>query len=172
MNAQKVPSMTRTTAIDAILTGTEPLVQIGRYPIDMQNLADDVGRRVVATLERAPVGCLYFNPAITVACSTPTEKFFEAVRREQARWCRQAARTFPRAVRRRVSRWFDCGESKNNKFTRYLDRGLCFTGILFIDGVIMPSHVWPKPNAAKTPFDLGLFSRSQSATHQYPEVRR
>lgn len=129
---------------DAAATAIDPEVCIYRFSPDMHTVAEDVGQRVVTTLEKHPTGCIYFNPAVTVACLVPSPRFFEIVRREQARWCRQAARMFSRTVRRRVSRWVGGGVWDNHRYSRFLDRGLCFTGVLFIDGVLVPSHRWPK----------------------------
>jgi len=76
---------------------------------------------------------------------SPLPKFFQIVRSEQASWCRQASQTFPRQVRRRSSRWVSGGQWISNKHARCLDRTMCFTGVLFIDGKLIPSHSWPKP---------------------------
>lgn len=138
--------MTKTTIMDAD-DEIETKVKVARHVIDMHTLADDVGKRVVATLERDPTGCVYFNPAVTVSCPTFLPEFSRIVRNEQSRWCRQASKTFPRSVRRHSSRWVSDGEWMSNKFARYLDRALCFTGALFIDGNLIPAHSWPKPAA-------------------------
>ena len=37
------------------------------------------------------------------------------------------------------------GEWLKNKYDRYLDRALCFTGILYIDGQLILPHNWPGP---------------------------
>ncbi len=135
---------TYSTVMDAESDDDEALVTIQRHPIDMHVLTEDVGHRVVATLNRNPAGCFYFNPAVTVSCSIPTADFFCILRKEQAKWCRQASKTFPRNVRRTASKWVGGGEWINHKYARFLDRALCFTGILFIDGQLIPSHAWAK----------------------------
>ena len=135
---------TRTTVMDVDLIEARATVKVERHLIDMHTLAEDVFQRVVTTLKHHPAGCLYFNPAVTVACPRPTTEFIRVVRNEQARWCRQASRTFPRKVRRSPSRWASGGEWISNKYARYLDRALCFTGILFIDGQFVPPPKWSK----------------------------
>ena len=144
-HALMMDQMTRTTVMDTDNNETESKVQVHRHLIDMHTLADDVGKRVVATLEQNPTGCVYFNPAVTVSCPSPRPEFFRVVRNEQARWCRQAGKTFPRNVRRRSSRWVSGGEWISHKHSRYLDRSLCFIGVLFIDGKLIPPHSWPEP---------------------------
>ncbi len=134
---------TRTTVMDSDDGEAEPKVMIHRHPTDMHTLADDVGQRISSILQQNPTGCHYFNPAVTVSCSSPLPKFFQFVRSEQARWCRQASTSFSRQARRRVKDWVS-HERMNNMYARYLDRALCFTGILFIDGKQIPSHSWPK----------------------------
>ena len=142
--APKVTRTTRTTVMDADATEAKATVKVQRHIIDMHTISDDVGRRVVTTLKHCPAGCVYFNPAVTVACPQPTTEFFCVVNKEQARWCRQASQTFPRNARRSPSRWASGGEWISNKYARYLDRALCFTGILFIDGQFVPPPKWSK----------------------------
>lgn len=155
--------MIKTKVMDADDNEAESKVTVHRHLIDMHTLADDVGKRVVATLEQNPMGCVYFNPVVTVSCPSPLPEFFRIVRNEQARWCRQASKTFPRKVRRRPSRWASGGEWISHKHARYLDRALCFTGILFIDGQVAPPHSWPKP-AGATPTVSRFGDRADNAT--------
>ena len=126
-------------------------VRIQRHHPDMHSLAEDVWDRIAATVNRAPLGCHYFNPAVTVSCPRPSPEFFRIVRREQAKWCRQTNTTFPRRARRRASNWVSGGEVIRHKFGRYLDRALCFTGLLIIDGRLVPHHKWPKATTPLLP---------------------
>ena len=151
---------TRTTVMDADPTEAEAAVNVHPHLIDMHTMSDDVGRRVVITLKQRPAGCVYFNPAVTVTCPEPTTEFFRIVKKEQARWCRQASKTFPRNARRSPSRWVSGGEWISNKYARYLDRTLCFTGILFIDGQFVPPPKWSKVRTGASQVTIELNVRS------------
>ena len=94
-----------------------------------------------------PIGCHYFNPAVTLTCLQPSPEFLQIIRKEQARWCRQAGKTISRSNRRSPSRWIGGGQSIRNKYARFLDRAVSFTGVLFIDGKVIPPDSWPKPPA-------------------------
>jgi|GEM_PF-2741358 hypothetical protein len=142
------PSM-RITAMDGYDIDAESKITIQRYHPDMHTLTEDVVKRIGAFAEQRSTGCVFFNPAVTVFCPNPTGAFFKVIRNEQARWCRQAGSTFPRSIRRRASRWVAGGEWLNEKFARYLDRSLAFTGILFVDGVMVPPNRWPKAEPEK-----------------------
>ena len=135
----------RTASMDEVPHGQGVRIKIQHHAYDMHNLAEDVAARITATLIGRPQGCVYFTPITTVSCQMPTAAFFRQVRREQARWCRQSSSTFPRKIRRRSSNWVSGGEWIGDKFARYLDRALCFTGILFIDGTFIQPHLWPEP---------------------------
>ncbi len=115
---------------------------IARHPIDMNSLVEDISQRIATILGSNAIGCFYFNPAVTVTCSDPLPVFFNVVKKEQSRWCRQASATFTRRVRRRASQWVSGGEWTTDKFDRFKDRALCFTGVLFIDGKAIPHHEW------------------------------
>ena len=137
--------LTRTTVLDEVPIDARPEVRIDRHPLDWNTLAVDVAGRIETALQQGATGCRYFNPAVTVSCVQPSQDFLRIVRKEQARWCRQAGKTIPRRNRRSSSRWTSGGQWISNKYARYLDRALCFTGVLFIDGQLIPSHSWPKP---------------------------
>jgi hypothetical protein len=119
-----------------------PRVTVQRHDYDFNDLAGGVDQRIIATIGQTPEGCHYFNPAVTVSCPQPTLEFFTKVRQEQARWCRIASQTFKKRERRRVKSWIS-HERGSNKHARYLDRAACLTGILFIDGRLVPHHLWP-----------------------------
>lgn len=138
--------LTLTTAIDADQNEAETIITVHHHATDMSTLAEDVGNHVIESLKQNPVGCIYFNPAVTVSCPSPLPEFFHVIRKERGRWCRQASKTFSQRVRRRNSNWVGGGEWITDKYRRYLDRALCFTGILFINGALVPSHAWPRPN--------------------------
>lgn len=139
----------RTTAMDAEVE-TAFRVSIQRHEYDFNDLAGEVERRIVATISQAPEGCHYFNPAATVSCSQPTNAFFAKVRQEQARWCRIASKVIKKRERRRVNSWVS-HERLSNKFARFLDRSICFTGLLVVDGQIMPHHQWLKLRWGSSP---------------------
>jgi hypothetical protein len=138
---------TRTTVMDAEPAKAQARIDIQRHPTDMHTLSDDVGNRIVATLKRNQAGCVYFNPAVTVSCPSPTTGFFQVIAKEQGRWCRQARDGFAKKARRSASSWVGGGDLFDHKFARYLDRALCFTGVLFIDGQLVLPHNWPVTDA-------------------------
>ena len=133
---------TRTTVLDEVTIDARPEVQIDRHPVDWNTLAEDVAGRIKTALQQGVAGCRYFNPAVTVTCLQPTPEFFGMARKEQAHWCRRARHTIPRSNRRSSSRWTSGGQLISNKFARYLDRALCFTGVLFIDSKLILPHEW------------------------------
>ncbi len=120
----------------------DPQVSVQHHVCDFDDLASGVGQRLT-TIIRAPTGCHYLNPAVTVSCSQATPAFFALVRREQARWCRIASQTFRKRERRRVKTWV-CLDPAISKYARYLDRAACLTGLLFINGKLVPHHRWPQ----------------------------
>jgi hypothetical protein len=131
-----------TKVIDADID-RDPRVKVRRHVYDFNDLAEGVGQRIITTVGRHPQGCHYFTPAVTVSCPMPTAAFFAKVRQEQARWCRIASHTFRKRQRRRVKSWIG-HEPRDSKLARYLDRAMCLTGILFIDGSVVPHHQWPR----------------------------
>ncbi len=132
---------TRTLVMDQESSEPNSKIRIHRHSINMNTLSEDVGQRIVSTLKMNPTGCWYFAPAVSVTCPRPTAEFFEVLKKEQARWCRHASKTFPRTVRRSASSWVSGGIWISNNYARYLDRALCLTGILFIDGrIVLPQH--------------------------------
>lgn len=127
---------TRTTVMDEVPIPLKPKVRVDHHPVDWNTLAESVAERIATTLQQDSTGCRYFNPAATVSCPSPCPEFFRLVRSVQSGWCRRASKTIPRSVRRSSSRWISGGEWISDKDARYLDRGLCFTGVLFIDGTM------------------------------------
>ena len=141
---------TKTTVMDADQSESIAKVRILRHQPDMHTLAEDVGNRIVAKLKQNPAGCHYFNPAVTVSCPRTSADFFRIVKREQSKWCRRTNSTFSRKATRRAATWVSGGEWITDKFGRYLDRAMCFTGIVFINGQLVPHHHWnPKPGPGK-----------------------
>jgi hypothetical protein len=138
---------TRTTVLDEVPIDARPEVQIDRHRPDWNSLVEDVAHRIEMVLKRDATGYRYFNPTVTVTCLQPTPEFWRIVGKEQARWCRQAGKTIPRRVRRSSTHWTSGGEWISEKYTRFLHRALSFTGVLFIDGELVPPHSWPKPPA-------------------------
>lgn len=136
--------LARTTSMDAVLNDLGPKVRTQRHSVDWGSLADDVAARVDRSLRDDPTGCRYFNPAVTVSSPEPSPDFFRVVRKEQARWCRRSSPAFSDKARGSSRNWSSGGEWISNKFYRYLDRALCFTGILIAEGKIVPFHQWTK----------------------------
>jgi hypothetical protein len=130
----------RTTGMD-IDAETDLQVSVQRHAYDFNDLAGGVGQRLT-TIIQTPAGCRYLNPAVTVSCPQPTRAFFAKVQREQARWSRIASQTFRKQVRRRVKTWVSL-EPASGKYARFLHRSACLTGLLFIDGRLVPHHQWP-----------------------------
>ena len=143
MDKTTTKPLTRTTVIDAKPTEADDQVGMLRHSIDWHTIRDDVSQRIMTTLECNPTGCIFFNPAVTVSCPSPTSEFFRIVENEQAGWCRRASKVISRKVLRTASRWVSGGEWISHKYARYLDRALCFTGILFSDGQLILPHNWP-----------------------------
>ena len=134
--------LTRTTVLDEVPIEAKPEIRIERHPVDWNTLAEDVAERITIVLKRNAIGCRYFNPAVTVTCLQPRPEFWRIVRKEQARWCRQSGKTIPRRNRRSPSHWTGSGQWISNKYARFLDRALSFTGVLFIDGRLLSTHEW------------------------------
>lgn len=134
--------ITRTAVIDVDAELT-PKVVVRRHIYDFNDLAGGIDQQIIITIGQTPEGCHYFNPAATVSCHQPTPAFFAKVRQEQARWCRIASQTFKKRERRRVKTWVS-HEWIRHKYARYLDRAVCFTGVLFISGRLVPHHQWPQ----------------------------
>lgn len=133
----------RTSVMDADRDNYRtPRPSVQRHPVDFHNLADDVAERITNSIVTNPIGCHYFNPAVTISCPEPSAAFFQLVKKEQARWCRQASSTFENSVHRKVSSWISPAVV-NGERDQYHDRALCFTGILFINGKMIPHHNWP-----------------------------
>ena len=132
----------RTTVMDADPDDDPSSIKIQRHSPDFNNLADEVAERIAAHLGQNPSGCVYFNPAVTISCSQPRPKFFQRIKKEQASWCGRASSTFENSVHRKVSSWISPAVV-NGERDQYYDRALCFTGILFINGKMIPHHNWP-----------------------------
>jgi len=123
---------------------SENEVVVTRHAYDMDNLAKETAKRVDRELQTCLKGALYFNPVATVRCAEPSEEFLSRVRKEQARWCRQASGTFPRGMRRKSRNWISGDHCERGRETRYFHRALCWTGVLFLNGRQIFPHDWPK----------------------------
>lgn len=133
--------LSRTTSMDADTAGHDLRVTVQHRRVDYENMPDEVAKRIVSILRADTSGCHYVNPAVTVSCRTPSQAFMQTVRKQQAAWCRRFSRMFPELSRRSVKDWAS-HEYLTNRKARYLDRALTFTGILFIDGRIIPPNQW------------------------------
>ena len=117
----------------------QPRVRVKKHRPDTMQLGEQVRRRLMA-MTSVPY-CLYVNPLATVSCREPTPEFFKEVRRRQAQWCKQSRTLFGQDARRSAKHW---GSDRGwlTKQERFLERALCFTGALFINGKLMPPHRW------------------------------
>ena len=121
-----------------------PRVVVRRHRVDWDDPSFETAQRAAAILssDNSP-RCVYVNPLITVTCAMPTADFLHEIRKRQAEWCRNASRTLRSRTRRKASDWMGAGvKSFNSKWSRYLDRCLCFTGILFVNGQIIHPDKW------------------------------
>lgn len=129
-----------------------PLVTTYRF--DMDRLAETVAvRSQDALLESRGVGCLYLNPIVTVRSPTPTGQFFNAARKYQGQWCRQFKQIFPNRSQWNAATFVSADmptPRRSEKYRRFLERALCFTGVLFINGDLVPPHDWKTHIAAAT----------------------
>ncbi len=89
----------------------------------------------------------FMNPIATVISSEPTKQFFRTVRKRQSEWCQRSRTTFGRRSTRRTKNWV-MPEGSSSKHDRFLQRSLCFIGILFVDGSIVPPHEWSQIESA------------------------
>ena len=125
-------------------TNTErpnPTVRVRRHQPDIENLGKQVAARLGQILEREHPRCLFVNPIVTITCDKPTEEFFSIVRKRQAEWCKRSRTTFGRRASRKVRNWANAN-GPLKKRARFFDRALCFTGVLFVDGDLIPPHAW------------------------------
>ena len=144
---------TRTVSLDAdlpvaVARPTEPDVRVQRHEPDIENLREQVFQRTQAILEIEQPPYLYANPIAMITCDQPTPKFFVIVHKHQAEWCKRSRSIFTRSQTRRVKGWFT-GEEQN-KYQKFIIRGLCFTGLLFVQGKAVPSHEWQRLQTTET----------------------
>ena len=132
----------RTSVQDVDRVDDRSSINIDRHTPDMDHLTEEVGERIAARLEQNPAGCIYFNPAVTISDPQPRPAFFRLVKKEQARWCKTASESIKNKVRRKVSTWISPAVV-NGDLDKYHDRALSYTGILFINGKMIPHHNWP-----------------------------
>ena len=125
-------------------------VRVRRYRPDMGDPSSRVLRRGSRLLSIFRPAALYLNPQATVVADEADAAFYRAVRRQQARWCRQYGGTLGRASRRKVRDWRSPSLSANaSKYDRYLDRAVVWTGVLFVHGRQSPPHEWPAPEGRR-----------------------
>lgn len=118
-----------------------PTVRVRRHQPDIENLGEQVAERLGSILEREQPRCLFVNPIVTITCDKPTEEFFSIVRKRQAEWCKRSMTIFGRRASRKVRNWVNAN-GPLKKREQFFDRGLCFTGVLFVDGDLIPPHAW------------------------------
>ena len=149
MQPEDSPMPTRKTiSVDAANSSPEgPGPVVRRHDPDIENLLDQVTSRVTDILKNEQPRYAFMNPIATVICSEPTKQFFRTVRKRQSEWCQRSRTTFGRRSTRRTKNWV-MPEGSSSKHVRFLQRSLCFTGILFVDGIIVPPHEWPRIESA------------------------
>lgn len=116
-------------------------VQVERFQPNREDPAQAMRVRII---ELAPLfpHCVYFSPLATVSCDVPTPEFFRTARKIQAQWCQRCKTTYGRRARRSVKDWVN-SDGVPNRQDRYVDRALCFIGLLFLEGKHVPPHQWP-----------------------------
>jgi len=88
--------------------------------------------------------CIYINPETIVLCQFATAEFFEQVRKVQGKWCRRMNRVFDRRSLRRVRDWISADSEAQPKEAKYLERAFALTGVLSVEGQLIPSWMWPQ----------------------------
>lgn len=133
----------KTTCLDSIeLLSNRPAVTVRRHAPDIENLLEQMAARVESLIVEQP-RYAYLNPIATVISTAPTAKFFRIVYKQQAEWCKRSRTTFGRRPMRSAKNWAS-PDGKTTKFERFLERAMCFTGILFQNGNIVPPHEWQR----------------------------
>ena len=141
-------STSKTSCLNAVDTPSPaPVTVVRRHDPDIENLLDQVTSRVTHILSNEQPRYAFMNPIATVICSEPTKQFFRTVRKRQSEWCQRSRTTFGRRSTRRTKNWV-MPEGSSSKHVRFLQRSLCFTGILFVDGSIVPPHEWSRIESA------------------------
>jgi hypothetical protein len=137
-------STSKTICIDPVESPpAAPITVVRRHHPDIENLLEQVTSRVTDILSTEQPRYAFMNPIATVICSEPTSQFFRTVRKRQSEWCQRSRTTFGRRPTRQTKNWVTL-EAIPSKLDRFLQRSLCFTGILFVDGNIVPPHEWSR----------------------------
>lgn len=112
-------------------------------------LVEESTRKASHLWERYQAGelqcrCIYINPETVVLCQFATAEFFERVRKVQGKWCRRMSQVFDRRSLRRVRDWVSADIEAQPKEAKYLERAFALTGVLSVEGQLIPSWMWPK----------------------------
>lgn len=123
-------------------------VTILHHQPHFENLAEEVAFRTQEFLESEHPRYLYANPIVTISCEDPAPEFFRIARKRQSQWCQRFRKVLGRSSFRKVQNWtLVPGEKemprKLRKYLKFIERSLCLTGLLFIDGKPIPSDQWP-----------------------------
>lgn len=119
----------------------DPSLKIRDCEPDFDNMADVVDRRV-GEWRGQPTGVAYFTPDVTITADSLSHAFMRAVRKYQGRWAKRSETTFPRWARKSVRNWVS-PKPRQSKYEKFLERAFCFTGVLLVNGKILPPHEWP-----------------------------
>jgi hypothetical protein len=105
-----------------------PPVTVRRHPVDWEhaNFDEVTGQRTLEWDRRISKGCWFLNPRYTVHSDFPTPAFFQKVREVQGSWLRTVRQSIHNRGLRQEARRRDP-----------LGRQLAFSGILFIEGVLI-----------------------------------
>ncbi len=118
----------------------QPPVRTEHFVPNPDDPGEGISERTSAFRGNAP-RCIYLNPIATVTCEEPTAAFFLEVRKQQGRWCRLYKRKLGKAVCRSVKDW--AVAERKSRCSAFWDRSFCYTGLLLIDGDVIPPHEWP-----------------------------
>lgn len=123
-------------------------LKVYRHIPDFEKLDKQVAVRLCLILRMESPPYLYVNPICSIICDRPAPEFFELARQFQGQWCRRSQQTITRRRTRRAREWVSLSPWSNEpkrkqKYYRYLERSLVFTGVLFIDGRHIPAGQWP-----------------------------
>jgi len=126
-----------------------PAITVQSRTPDFDCLVEESTRMASHLWQRYQAGdlqcrCIYINPETIVLCQFATAEFFEQVRKVQGKWCRRMNRVFDRRFLRRVRDWVSADSEAHSSEAKYLERAFVLTGVLSVEGQLIPSWMWPK----------------------------
>jgi hypothetical protein len=106
---------------------------------DWNDLAAVTRERILKLKPQPPGSCIYLNPAFTVEAPEFSAEFSQEARRCQRAWLRTMNRTLGNRNRKHFAIRAD-----------FLTRQLAHTGMLIVNGNIVPPHDWTAMDKAMT----------------------